>query len=186
MTTIQIMLCGRQIHSGCYLSGQFPLEEFEAKIEEVGMDYLRRTHRVQEGLTWKDVMKIPDYMWEEHGVHKPTSDRDYVNAIAVYKLEDAYLIPSKEARLMEVASKMTLLLMDILDQEVLEQSPNGLREKISGFVLIWAPRFVDFENGDLRKFTEQALEQSSSYDWEVIEEEEKLDPYELGCEARFI
>ena len=140
----------------------FPLEEFDAKIKELGMDYLRQTHRVREGLLWKEVVEnIPDDMCEKHGFHKPTGDWDYVNAIPMYKPAYAYLIPPKEARLMEAASRMTMFLMENFESEIRGQSPDGLREKISDFVLVWVPRYVDFGDGDLWEFTESALEQSS-------------------------
>lgn len=141
----------------CFLIS-FPLEDFDAKIKELGMDYLRQTHSVQKGLTWAEAIeKIPDDMWEEHGFHKPASDWDCLNALPVYKPADACLISPREVRLMQAASQMTMYLANNLDPEALEQSSDGLREKISDFVLIWAPRYVDFEYGDLREFTERAL-----------------------------
>lgn len=36
-----------------------------------------------------------------------------------------------------------------LDQEILEQSPEGVMDRIQEFVCIWAPRFVDFGEKNL-------------------------------------
>lgn len=142
----------------CFLIS-FPFEKFDAKIKELGMDYLRQIHNLQQGLTWRDALvNIPDELWEAHGFHKPDGDWDCLNAITVRKSADAYLIPSREVRLMQAASQMTMYLVDNLDPEALELSPDGLRERISDFVLIWAPRFVDFGDSDLWEFTERALE----------------------------
>lgn len=164
----------------------FPLERFGEKMEKLGKDYLRQTHNTQQGLTWGEaLLNIPDEMWEKHGFQKPTSDWDYVCAIQIYEPEYAYVVPSKEALLMEASAQMTMYLLDYLDAEILEQNAEKVREKISEFVLIWAPRFVDFGEKDIGRFTKKALAQEPKFDWEVFEEEEEFDPDEYGCESQY-
>ena len=80
---------------------------------------------------------------------------------------------------------MTSYLWVRLDQEILEQSQEGVMDRIQEFVCIWVPRFVDFGYDNMTLFVEKALKETDPDFCVVFEEEEEFDPDEYGCESQY-
>lgn len=128
-----------------YFRVSFPMEEFMDKMKALASDYLKQTHHTQDGITWDDALEnIPKTLWEKYGFYKADDECNIAYPPDFHVTGDAFLIFPKSVQLMQAASSMTSYLWVRLDQEILEQSQEGVMDRIQEFVCIWAPRFVDF------------------------------------------
>ena len=169
-----------------YFRVSFPMEEFMDKMKTLASDYLKQTHQTQDGITWDDALKnIPKTLWEKYGFYKADDKYNIAYPPDFHVTGDAFLILPKSVQLMQAASSMTSYLWVRLDQEILEQSQEGVMDRIQEFVCIWVPRFVDFGYDNMTLFVEKALKETDPDFWEVFEEEEEFDPDEYGCESQY-
>ena len=169
-----------------YFRVSFPMEEFMDKMKALASDYLKQAHHTQDGITWDDALKnIPKTLWEKYGFYKADGEYNIAYPPDFHVTGDAFLIFPKSVQLMQAASSMTSYLWVRLDQEILEQSQEGVMDRIQEFVCIWVPRFVDFGYDNMTLFVEKALKETDPDFWEVFEEEEEFDPDEYGCESQY-
>lgn len=151
----------------CFDTG-FSGEEVETRIKELALEYLSQVNETHNGITWSEAMEnISVDLWEKHSFCRLSDDFVSQASYSINRLGETFLIPSKEARLMETASRMTMCLLESLDPGIWKQSPPGLQERICDFTLIWAPRFVDYGQSNVSEFTELALAHTPSGFWAI-------------------
>lgn len=118
-----------------YFRVSFPMEGFMDKMKALASDYLKQTHHTQDGITWDDALKnIPKTLWEKYGFYKADGEYNITYVPNFNVRGDGFLILPKSVQLMQAASSMTSYLWVRLDQEILEQSQEGVMDRIQEFV----------------------------------------------------